>query len=110
MIVVTPRSFVRAVVCVAIIATADKAAAQASTSDTSANPVYAGCKAFADSQPVSDPQVYNIENFCSGVVHGLAFLSRFLAPQTRSCVPPTSNSQQLARVVVKFLDEHPERM
>jgi hypothetical protein len=113
MIVLTPRSFVRAaVVCVAIIATADEAAAQGSTSDTSANPVYAGCKAFAQNQPASDPQMFNMKGFCAGVLHALAFVSPYLerGPEFRSCVPPESTAAQLAQVVVKFLDEHPERM
>jgi hypothetical protein len=110
MTVLASRSFVRAVVCLAIIATADDTAAQASSSDTSAKHVYAACKAFEQNQPISDPQVYNLEGFCSGVVHGLAGISSSLAVELQSCVPPASTPAELALVVVKFLDEHPERM
>jgi hypothetical protein len=45
------------------------------------------------------------------VLHGLAYVARILTrPDLVSCAPPDSRASQLARVVVKFLDEHPERM
>ncbi len=71
--------------------------------------MFFGCKAFAEGQ-MADQQLYGLGNFCSGVVHGLAYLSNNLPPDSRSCIPATSTARQLARVVVKYIEAHPERM
>jgi hypothetical protein len=32
---------------------------------------FLGCKAFAEGRPNTQPQLYGMAHFCSGVVHGL---------------------------------------
>src|SRR5215471_9119309 len=78
--------------------------------DISANTIYSGCKAFAQGLPVADKQTIVLGNYCSGVLHGLSGVSRYMtAPEWQACIPPDLPSSQLARVVVKYLDEHPQR-
>jgi hypothetical protein len=109
MIVFSSRNFMRVVICTALITSVGKAAAQRAE-DTSANFIYSGCKSFAEQQ-LRTVQLTMLGNFCGGVLHGLALVGKNITvPQWQSCVPPTSDSVQLARVVVKFLDEHPQRM
>jgi hypothetical protein len=105
----------RVAICAAIIASsASEAAAQSSTKDdNSANAVYSGCKAFAQGLQPSNSEVATLGSYCSGMLHALAGIAKFVSPQYalwRSCPPPTSDAAQLARVVVKFVEEHPERM
>ncbi len=98
-------------ICATLIAFASQADAQPTTADTSANAVYSGCKAFAQGQPTTNAQLAMLGNFCSGVLHGLAGVSQYVTPpEWHSCTPPNSDAAQLARVVIRFLDEHPERM
>lgn len=85
------------------------ATAQSVQEDTSANPVFLGCKALVEDR-ASNTQLVNIANFCSGVVHALGYVGRFLPPEYQSCVPPTSDARQLARVVVKYIEARPEKM
>jgi Rap1a immunity proteins len=49
-------------------------------------------------------------NFCSGVVHGLAYVGKILPAELIFCAPPTSDARQLARVVINYIDAHPQRM
>jgi hypothetical protein len=48
--------------------------------DTSANAWFSGCKAFAEGQPPTS-EIYALGSFCSGVVHGLAGVSKLLPPE-----------------------------
>jgi hypothetical protein len=100
------RQALRPVVFAALIVSASNAAAQTNKgTDNSANAMYFGCKAFVEDQtPTAE------SNFCSGVVHALGYVGRILPPQFQACVPPNSTSRQLARVVVKYMDAHPQRM
>ncbi len=103
-------AFVRALILAALVASVGDAAAQPATDDNSANAVYAGCKAFSQGQ-VRDAQTAMAANFCSGIVNALSGIGPYLKlPEWQSCVPPSSTGAQTARVVVKFLEEHPERM
>ena len=103
------RQIVRAVVWTALIVSASEAASQP-TEDTSANSVFLGCKAFVDGR-VTNAQLNADANFCSGVVHALAGIGQYLSsPEWRSCAPATSSAQQLARVVVNYIEARPERM
>jgi hypothetical protein len=52
--------------------------AQSVQEDTSANPVFLGCKALVEDR-ASNTQLVNIANFCSGVVHALGYVGRFLS-------------------------------
>jgi hypothetical protein len=55
---------------------------------------FLGCKAFAEGRANTQPQLYGMQSFCSGVVHGLV----------------ASTPSQLARVVVQYVEAAPERM
>jgi hypothetical protein len=104
-----PR-LMRATVWAALIVSASEAAAQLPPGDTSANAIFRGCKALVEGQ-TTNTQLYGLGNFCAGIVIGLASVGQDLSrPEWQSCAPATSNPQQLARVVVDFIEAHPERM
>ena len=95
-----PR-LMRAIVCAALIVSVSEAAAQLRTRDT---------KALAEGQ-TTNAQLYALGNFCAGIVIGLASVGQHLSlPEWQSCAPATSDAQQLARIVVAYLEAHPERM
>jgi len=85
------------------------ATGQQVTEDTSANPVFLGCKAFAEDR-ATNVRLVNMAHYCSGVVHALAYVAKVLPPEHQSCAPPTSDARQLARVVVRYIEARPERM
>jgi hypothetical protein len=104
-----PR-LMRATVWAALIVSASEAAAQLPPGDTSANAIFRGCKALLEGQ-TTNMQLYGLGNFCAGIVLGLASVGQDVSrPEWQSCVPATSNAQQWARVVVDFIEAHPERM
>jgi hypothetical protein len=106
-----PRRIVRAAVWAALIASASEAAAQQPTQDiTSTEAVLLGCKALAEGR-TANAQLQSAGNFCAGFVIGLASVGQYLSPpELRSCAPPASTAPQLALVLVKFIEAHPERM
>jgi Rap1a immunity proteins len=84
--------------------------AQPPTEDTSANSVFLGCKAFVEDR-TPNAQLNAGANFCSGVVHGLASVGKYLSPpEWQSCVPAASDARQLARVVISYIEARPQRM
>jgi Rap1a immunity proteins len=104
-----PR-LMRVVIWAALILSASEAAAQLPAGDTSANAIFRGCNAFVQGR-ATDTQLYGLGNFCAGIVLGLGFVGQDLSrPEWQSCAPATTNAQQLARVVVDFIEAHPERM
>src|SRR5262245_15951963 len=104
-----PR-LMRATVWAALIVSASEAAAQLPAGDTSANAIFRGCKAFVEGR-ATDAQLYGLGNFCAGIVIGLASVGQDLSrPEWQSCTPATTNAQQLARVVIDFMEARPERM
>ncbi len=100
---------VRAVVWAALIVSASEATAQQPTEDTSANAVFLGCKGLVEDRAPT-AQLNALANFCSGVVHGLAYIGNTLPPEQQSCPPAASTARQLARVVVNYIEAHPQRM
>jgi Rap1a immunity proteins len=86
------------------------ATAQRANDDASANAMLRGCKAFVEGR-ATDAQLYGLGNFCAGIVMGLASVGKDLSrPEWQFCAPATTNAQQLARVVVDFIEAHPDRM
>jgi len=86
------------------------AAAQPANGDASANAMFRGCKAFVEGR-ATDAQLYGLGNFCAGIVMGLASIGKDLSrPEWQFCAPTTTNAQQLVRVVVDFIEAHPDRM
>ena len=101
--------YVIAVAVAFFVAIASAEAQSPPTEDTSANPVFLGCKAFAEDR-ATNVRLVNMAHYCSGVVHALAYVAEVLPPEHQSCTPPTSTAQQLARVVVRYIEARPERM
>ena len=98
----------RTVVLVGLLFSAQGVAGQPAT-NTNADAWFSGCKAFADGQSRTS-EIYALGSFCSGVVHGLAGVSKLLPPEWQSCVPANSTAQQLAQVVVRYVEARPQRM
>jgi hypothetical protein len=71
---------------------------------------FLGCKAFAEGRPNTQPQLYGMAHFCSGVVHGLVAVGPLLPANLQFCPPQASNPSQLARVVVQYIEAEPQRM
>ena len=71
---------------------------------------FLGCKAFAEGRPNTQPQLYGMAHFCSGVVHGLVAVGPLLPANLQFCPPQASSPSQLARVVVQYVEAEPERM
>jgi hypothetical protein len=104
-----PRQ-VCALVCAALVVSASGAAAQLQTGDTSANAILVGCQALVQGR-TANAQLYALGNLCAGIVIGIASVGQNLSPpEWQSCAPATSNAQQLAQVVVKYIEAHPQRM
>src|SRR5262245_4073835 len=99
----------RAIVCAALMVSASEASAQPPAGDTSANTVFRGCKALVEGQ-TANTQLFALGNFCAGVVVGIASIGQQLSvPELQSCAPATSDARQLVRVVVNYIEAHPER-
>lgn len=99
----------RAVLCVALLAWPVPAMAQAPTAGISGNTIFAGCKALVEDRAPT-PEIFSLGNLCAGIVIGLGAVGQFLSPpEWRFCAPEVSNSKQLAQVVVKYIDAHPEQ-
>ena len=101
--------FERALICAAVVLSGSAATAQKVRFENSANALFQGCKAATQNEKLS-PQTATVASYCNGVVYALASVSdRLSNPLDRSCVPAISTEQTM-RVVVKFLDDHPERL
>jgi Ssp1 endopeptidase immunity protein Rap1a len=101
--------FVRALICAAVVLSGSPATAQKVPFENSANALFQGCKAATQNEKL-DPQTATVASYCNGVIYALASVSdRLSNPLERSCVPAISMGQTM-RVVVKFLDDHPERL
>jgi hypothetical protein len=68
----------------------------------SADAVMVGCRAF-NLNP-TPPGQYTAAGFCGGLVEGLTWA----APDV--CPPPEVTTGQAVRVVVKYIDDRPERL
>jgi hypothetical protein len=110
----TPRTFMRVVICMALIAAlVGEVAAQQQvpvTTDTSGNAMFFACRSFAEGMREKDPEVRDGGTACSDMVSAFAFAGRVLSSQFRFCPPPSSTAQQSARVLVNYMAAHPERM
>ena len=84
--------------------------AAADNADHSANYYLPGCRAFIDKQFVSDPFA---QGECAGILEGLSVTASNLDPAifvvSRSCTPDDVTLAQITTVVVRWLDERPQR-
>ena len=83
--------------------------AQNPSTDTSADTWFSGCKAFVEGHAI-DSAEFAAENFCSGMVTGLASVGQLLPSNMQFCPPWNSTARELARVVVQYIEAQPERM
>jgi hypothetical protein len=83
--------------------------AQPITNDHSANYYLPGCRDFADKKFGNDPF---LQGECVGILEGLSVMASDLDPffvVRRSCTPDDVTLVQMAAVVVRWFDHHPER-
>jgi hypothetical protein len=76
--------------------------ATASPDPRSGNAMLTGCKRALTEQ--ADAKSY----FCMGVVDTLRTMRRFYTEETTFCSPPEVTTEQLLRVTIKFMEEHPD--
>ena len=70
-----------------------------------------GCRLLAsDTRAPSNKMEAVKEGECSGAIEAIFMLRHALDPSVRFCAPPRAAVAQNARIVVKYLDDHPERM
>jgi hypothetical protein len=62
------------------------------------------CKGYLAEALYSDPNGAK----CFGALSALGYVSQALIPRLRSCPPSAATKEQLGRVVIKFLEDHPE--
>src|SRR5436190_11526235 len=99
----------RAALCVALLAWATPATAQAPAGDISGNSIFVGCRALVEDRAPT-PELFSLGNLCAGMVIGLGSVGQFLSPpERRFCAPAVSNSKELAQVAVKYIDVHLEQ-
>lgn len=83
--------------------------AKADETDHSANYYLPGCREFVNKQFGSNPF---LQGECVGILEGLSVtatnLNRMFAVSV-SCVPDNATLNQIAAVVVRWFDQHPER-
>jgi len=75
----------------------------------SANSIMPGCREAAAPVTFSIPsnESNDLASFCLGLVGGLSYSGR---SDGTMCFPAGMTSQQAVRVVVEYIDGHPERM
>jgi Rap1a immunity proteins len=80
--------------------------------DHSANYYLPGCRDFANKTFSTDPF---LQGECVGILEGLSVFASDLDPRpgyhmfSRSCPPDNATLAQIATVVVRWFDQHPER-
>jgi hypothetical protein len=106
-----PRGIVRVIIMAVLVSSVSEAAAQQPSQDFSrGNDLFRGCKVLSEGG-TADAQLQSAGMFCAGFAFGLASVGRYLSvPGLRSCAPATLTAPQLASVIVKYVEAHPERM
>ena len=93
----------------AIMAAVLTSAAIADSTDHSANYYLPGCRDFVNKQFARNPF---LQGECVGIIEGLSVTASDLDPifvVSQSCVPDNATLAQMATVVVRWFDQHPER-
>jgi hypothetical protein len=71
----------------------------------------AGCKNHLEQMSPSTPmEIVYTSGICAGKVSILARTGTMAPPNMRFCPPDTGTVTQAVRVVVKYLNDHPERL
>jgi hypothetical protein len=71
--------------------------------EKSANFVLPGCQAFLDAHTTD----YALAGFCAGMVTGVSVMALL---DGHACIPSSSTNAQLVRIVIRYVEAHPERM
>jgi hypothetical protein len=83
--------------------------AMADNADHSANYYLPSCRDFINKQFARNPF---LQGHCVGIIEGLSVTASDLASAfvvSRSCAPDNATLAQMATVVVRWFDQHPER-
>jgi hypothetical protein len=76
---------------------------------SSANAIMPGCRSFLEEKPTSGGRERFKEQKCLGIILGLVDAADLQQPSP-FCVPDGVTSGQMVRVVVSYIDRHPETM
>jgi hypothetical protein len=76
---------------------------------SSANAIMPGCRAFLEKEPPSSRIAWYEGGVCIGMIKGLSYAAS-MQPPIPFCVPDDATIGQMVRVVVSYIDRHPERM
>jgi hypothetical protein len=74
---------------------------------TSGNGHYVACKSFADKSGGGDAFMRGV---CAGTINALKNSGPFYPEPSRFCPPQASTVNQAAKVVVSYMDKHPEEL
>ena len=80
--------------------------AHAQPSVRNANFMLEGCRDFlsnSDRNPIR-------QGYCLGIVTGLGYLQAYFPLDQKSCFPKGATQEQELRVVVDYIERHPQRM
>jgi hypothetical protein len=64
------------------------------------------CKAWVNNTDLRNP----FTGYCQGVASALVFVGRNLSENLRFCTPEKSTNFQAVKVVIAFIEAHPERL
>jgi hypothetical protein len=81
---------------------------EAQTDTASANHLLPGCQMYLREEGVIR-RPWEVA-MCLGLIDGLTFVSAVLPPSISSCSPRGVTTKQQVRVVVAYIERHPERM
>jgi hypothetical protein len=84
--------------------------APAQSSGWTGNEILAACRDVASSakdDPFEEPFV---AGHCAGMIQALMVTSRQYSDGTKFCSPENASTNQGAKVLVKFLDDHPQAL
>ena len=82
-------------------------AVNAQEGPASANSILPGCQRFSQEGEVRD---LFAQGFCVGIVRTLLFTRHVLPPGFKFCPPENVTTAQMVRVVVAYIEGHPQRM
>ena len=82
---------------------------QANAAQRTGNDLYEGCKALAEGRAnAPDVHVLALAGQCAGQLEAVSGLASQSWPQRALCVPPNVTDGQGARVVMSWMQRHPE--
>jgi hypothetical protein len=83
--------------------------AEGKEDSSSADAIMPGCRAFVKGELSSSYIEGYMQGECVGIIRGLVDAA-YLQRPSPFCVPDDATNGQMVRVVVSYIDRHPERM